>query len=128
MNGLTLAYLGDSYYELEIRKYLVTKGITNVNKLHKSAVMYTSSIAQAHISKYLSDQNLLTEEEISLFKRGRNSSGPGRKNVDKTTYQNATGFEALIGALSLQDEKRAKELIAIGIDYIERGEDNGQSK
>lgn len=126
MNGLTLAYLGDSYYELKIRTHLVNKGITHVNKLHQTAIKYTSAVAQAKIAKYLSDENILSEDEIGYFKRGRNSSGPGRKNVDKTTYHNATGFEALIGALSIENEERAKQIIKLAIDYIEGGEDNGK--
>ncbi|CCV64864.1 conserved hypothetical protein [Alteracholeplasma palmae J233] len=118
MNGLTLAYLGDSYYEFHIRKYLLDSGMTNVNKLHKKAISYTSGTAQAKIIKYFIDSNLLTEDEITIFKRGRNSSGPGRKNIDSATYHLSTGFEALIGMLTLTNEKRVMELINLSIAYI----------
>jgi ribonuclease-3 family protein len=126
LNGLTLAYIGDSYYELSIRTYLVNHKLTKVNDLHKEAIKYTSGIAQAKIMNYLICVNLLTEDEIDLFKRGRNVSGNGRKNIDAKTYHLATGFEALIGSLYLNDKTRADEIIQISIDYIKKGDFDGK--
>ena len=51
-NGATLAYLGDSIYELFIRNNLLAKGLNDVNQLHKEATKYTSGVAQAKIIKY----------------------------------------------------------------------------
>ncbi len=122
MNGLTLAYLGDGYYEFKIRKHLIDQGLTDVNQLHHQAVKFTSGVAQAKLIDYLLEHKVLTEKEIILFKRGRNASGQGRKNIDAKTYQRATGFEALIGGLFLNEEKRADEIIDICIDLVNRGE------
>ncbi|MGE4320560.1 MAG: Mini-ribonuclease 3 [Acholeplasmataceae bacterium] len=122
MNGLTLAYLGDAYYELKIRNYLVSKGLTDVNQLHKQAIKFTSGVAQAKFIEYFILNQVLNENEINTFKRGRNASGQGRKNIDAKTYQSATGFEALIGQLFLQDKTRADQLINICIDLVDRGE------
>ncbi len=122
MNGLTLAYLGDGYYEFKIREYLIHKGLTDVNQLHHQAVSFTSGVAQAKLIDYLMDKALLSEKEISLFKRGRNASGQGRKNIDAKTYQSATGFEALIGGLFLSDRNRADQIIEMCIDLVDRGE------
>lgn len=122
MNGLTLAYLGDAYFELKIRNYLIGKGLTQVNELHREAIKYTSGVAQANLIEYLMDNNYLSEEEIKLFKRGRNASGQGRKNIDAKTYQSATGFEALIGGLSLENTKRANEIINLCISYVDGGD------
>jgi ribonuclease-3 family protein len=121
LNGLTLAYLGDSYYELSIRTYLVDKKLTDVNDLHKEAIKYTSGTAQAKIIQYLLDNNRLSEAELDLFKRGRNASGRGRKNMDAKLYTHATGFEALIGGLYLTDKNRADDLIKEAITWIEKG-------
>ena len=33
-NGLTLAYIGDAYYEMWIRNYGLSIGLTLVNDLH----------------------------------------------------------------------------------------------
>ena len=122
MNGLTLAYLGDAYFELKVRKYLVDKGLTKVNQLHNEAVKFTSSVAQREIITYLLDEQILNEKEISSYKRGRNNSTSGRKNVDAKTYVEATGFEALIGYLYINDLKRLDEIIDISINYIVKGE------
>ncbi|MFU8793538.1 MAG: Mini-ribonuclease 3 [Acholeplasmataceae bacterium] len=126
MNGLALAYIGDAYYELMIRNYLIKeKKLTNVNQLHKHAVLYTSGVAQAKIMTDFIESNILSEAEIEQFKHGRNNSGPGRKNIDAKTYHLATGFEALIGYLSINEESRAQTLIKHAIHLIERGETHG---
>lgn len=126
MNGLSLAYIGDSFYELEIRKYLVKKGITNVDKLHKTAVKYTSGIAQAHIIKELINKELINETEIEYFKKARNASGPGRKNISNKDYFLATGFEGLIGQLVINNNlERAEKIIIDSIAIIEsKGSEN----
>lgn len=122
-NGESLAYLGDSVYELLIRKHVLAKGIQDVNKLHKEAVKYTSGEAQAKIVLYLLANDILTEEEISYYKRGRNSShSKNRRNIKVSDYKMATGFEALIGFLSMsQNEERINELVLIAIKFIEEG-------
>lgn len=127
LNGLTLAYIGDSYYELSIRKHLLDLKLTNVNDLHKRAIKYTSGQAQAMIMNYLIERSLITESEIETFKRGRNSSGPGRKNIDAKNYHLATGFEALIGYLYLHDTPRADVIIHMAISFIEKGDFNGKN-
>lgn len=119
MNGLTYAYIGDAYYELRIRKYLIDRKMTRVNALHKRAIDFTSSVAQAKIIVHMIETEVIDQEEIARFKNGRNTSGPGRKNVDARTYHMATGFEALIGALYLENQARADELVDIAIRFIE---------
>lgn len=121
MNGLALAYIGDAYYELEIRKHLINKGFTNVNILHNKAVKFTSGNAQATIVDYLINNNLITEDEFAIFKRGRNQSSSGRKNIDPKIYTYATGFESLIGYLYLNDKERLNEIVLKSIYIIENG-------
>lgn len=127
MNGLTLAYIGDAYYELYIRRYLIDKKITNVNQLHKTAIKYTQGESQSKIVMAFIDANELNEDELSLYKRGRNASGPGRKNTDAKTYHQATGFESLIGGLYLEDKNRCDTLIIKAIKLIESGDLNGKN-
>lgn len=96
-NGLTLAYIGDSYYELLIRKHLLDKNLTKVNDLHQNAIKYTSSVNQAKAVNYLLD-SVYTKEEIAIYKRGRNQTASHKpKNADIATYNKSTGFEAVIG-------------------------------
>ncbi len=127
MNGLTLAYIGDAYYELKIRKHLINKNITHVNQLHKNAIKFTKGESQAEIITYFIEKNILSSDELSFYKRGRNASGPGRKNIDAKTYHQATGFEAVIGGLYLEDLNRCDELIEKAITYIEGGDLDGKN-
>ena len=116
-SGLSLAYIGDAVYELEIRKYLLSLGITKVKELHNEAIKFTSAHAQANIMAHLMDK--LSEEEIEYYKRGRNSGGTHKpKNFSLKEYREATGFESLIGALFLEkNEERLKEIIDLSISF-----------
>ncbi len=116
---LVLAYLGDGTYELFVRAMLVEKNNEPVQKLHKKATHYVKAAAQSRIMEVI--EPLLTEEELAVFKRGRNAkSHTMPKNADMAEYRRATGFEALIGYLYLkQDTKRMTELMQLGVDTIE---------
>ena len=120
---LTLAYIGDAIYELVIRTILVEKGNTQVNKLHQRASKLVKASAQSEIIEKL--KPYLTEEEMGIFKRGRNAkSFTMAKNASMSDYRRATGFEALMGHLYLTEQwDRMLELIKIGI--IE-GEKDGE--
>ena len=72
VNTITLAYLGDSVYEVYVRDYLIKKGIAKVEELQKEAIKLVSAKSQKRILDYLLDNNILSEEEISIVKRGRN--------------------------------------------------------
>lgn len=105
MNVLTLAYLGDSIYEIYIRKYLVNKGIVKVKELQANAVLYVSARAQSKFLKDMIDNNFFSEIELSVVKRARNNKGSSHpKNTDIITYKHATGLEALIGYLYLENK------------------------
>ena len=102
INVLVLAYLGDTVYENYIRKFLISKGIGNVNDLQKEAVSYVSAKSQASFLQKMIDEEFLTEEEMNVFKRARNyktTSHP--KSCDIITYKYATGLEAVVGYLEL---------------------------
>lgn len=115
VNILTLAYLGDSVYELHIREYLIKKGIYKVNNLQKNALKYVTAKSQCVFINNFLDNNILSEEEIDIVKRGRNAkvySHP--KNTDIVTYKWATALECLFGYLKLKkEEERIIELIKI---------------
>ena len=116
---LTLAYIGDSIYDLIIKNLVVNRGNKQVNKLHKE----TSSLVQASTQSLMmrTMQEHLTEEEHAIYKRGRNAkSVTPAKNQSITDYRRATGFEALIGYLYLKKEwKRLVDLVKIGLDSLE---------
>lgn len=115
---LTLAYIGDAIYEIVIRSYVISKGDTQVNKHHKRTSNLVKAGAQASMIESLMED--LTEEEISVFKRGRNAKSVSMaKNASMSEYRRATGFEALMGYLYLSGQsKRMLELIKKGIENI----------
>lgn len=105
-NVLTLAYLGDAIYELYIREYLISKGIVKVNDLQKHAINFVSANAQSKILQNLLDSSFLKEDEINIVYRARNNKATRHpKNTDIITYKYATGLEALIGYLYLENKK-----------------------
>ena len=102
LNGSNLSYIGDAYYELEIRKYLISKNITKNKDLIKLSVEFVSASAHAYIFENI--KNELTEEEMSIFTRGRNATSKGhRKNVNRLEHAISSGFEAIIGFLYLKE-------------------------
>ena len=115
---LTLAYIGDCVYDLIIKSLVIGHGNKQVNKMHKE----TSSLVQASTQSLMMRklQDLLTDEERAVYKRGRNAKSVSpAKNQSVTDYRRATGFEALLGYLYLQKEwKRMLDLVKIGLDSL----------
>lgn len=112
---LTLAYIGDGVYELVIRTILVKKGNCPVNQLHKRASNLVKAGTQSHMMEIL--EPMLTEEELTVYKRGRNAHSPTMaKHATMADYRRATGFEALMGYLYLKEEyHRIFALVRAGI-------------
>ena len=68
---LVLAYIGDAVYELLIRTKVINHGSMQVNKMHKKSASLVKAETQANIVKAIQDD--LTEEELAVYKRGRNA-------------------------------------------------------
>ncbi len=122
---LTLAFLGDAIYSLLVREMLVKTANRPTNALHKESIKLVNANCQAEmIKKILSE---LTEEEESIFKRGRNAhSGHVPKNQSDADYRYATGLETLYGYLYLiGDFKRILYIfnISTGEEYLEKQRD-----
>lgn len=119
-----LAYAGDAVYEMLVRSYIIKNNDTNVNKMHRYAVKFVKAKAQANIVKKL--DSVLTDEEKTIVKRGRNAkvtSSP--KNAELMDYRYATGFEALMGYLYLNDKlDRLMELFEKIIELIEKDDEH----
>lgn len=116
INVITLAYIGDAVYEVYVRDYLIKNGIAKVEDLQREAIKYVSAKSQCNILTYLMNNNLLTDMELDIVKRGRNykrASHP--KNTDIITYKMSSGFEAMIGYLYLNNEL---ERLTTIMDYI----------
>lgn len=115
---LTLAYIGDSIYDLIIKSLVINEGNKQVQKLHQETSSLVQASAQSKMMRTL--QEILTEEEHAIYKRGRNAKSVSpAKNQSITDYRRATGFEALMGYLYLKkDMKRLIDLVKIGLDSL----------
>lgn len=124
LNGQTLAYLGDAVYEIYIRRHLIKGGIVRPQVLQREATYYVSAKAQAALIMKMQDDGIISDEEIRIFKRGRNAKTHTKaKNTTLRTYQFSTGFEALIGYLDLENKRqRIDELVAWCIKTVENGD------
>lgn len=123
MNGLSLAYIGDAIYELEVRQHLLSLGLTKVNDLQKRSKHYVSAKAHAALFDLMITDNLLTDTELSYFKRGRNAKPHTKaKNTDVVSYRVSTGVEALFGFLYLsQQHDRIQSLMTWIFEQVESG-------
>lgn len=119
---LTLAYIGDGIYEIVIRTIIVDEANRQVNKIHKAASGLVKAGTQAKMIHLIMDD--LTEEEIQIFKRGRNAKAVTRaKNASMSEYRRATGFEALMGWLYLSGQSdRMMNLIMLALKRFEMEE------
>ncbi len=112
INVQILALLGDAVFSLYIREELLKLGINNPKKLQAKSVEYVSAKGQVKILNELLEQNLLTEEELDIVKRGRNNKKESHpKNTEIITYKLSTGFEALLGDLYLNNKERLQEIL-----------------
>lgn len=111
---LTLAFVGDAVYSLLIRQHLATQKRYTIHTLHYMAVQYVSAKGQFAALKLIED--MLTDEEKTLVKRGQNSSkATVSKHATPQEYRASTGFECLIGYLQLCGRQdRINEIV----DYI----------
>lgn len=98
LSPLQLAYIGDAVHALIVRRYLLDKNM-QVKKMHLLSVRAVCAVSQNKAMEAILP--LLDEEEIGIFKRGRNAHPHhgGPKGATTSEYANATGLEALIGFL-----------------------------
>ncbi len=113
MNMLALAHVGDAVYELLVRGMLCCEKHGSVMQLHRHTVERVRAEAQAESAEKLLPR--LTEEELAVYKRGRNTKvNSVPHHADVAQYHAATGLEALFGWLYLQGKtERIGELFAV---------------
>ena len=100
LNPLVLAFVGDSVQQLMVRTKLASTSTAKAGELHKLQSEQIKASAQA---KYMDEiMSILTEDEIAIFKRARNTHmNTMAKNASVADYKKASGFEAVIGYLYL---------------------------
>ncbi len=101
ISSIGLAHLGDAVYELWVRAYLCSHGKATGKGLHRAAVELVKAPAQAQRADII--LSLLTDEELAVFKRGRNAHvNTIPHNASRSDYLKATALECLLGYLYLQ--------------------------
>ena len=115
---LTLAFVGDCVFDMVIRTVLAGQGNIPNGKLHKKKADIVMAAAQADMADAIMEE--LDEDEIAVYKRGRNAhTGSKAKNATESDYHKATGLEALFGYLYMtHKQQRALQLIKTGLDKI----------
>ena len=118
LSGATLAYLGDAVFEVLVRRYLISLGISHGGTLSRLALGFVRATAQSEGMDKL--EPILTEQEEYIFKRGRNANGIAiPKSASAREYRRATGLEALFAYLDLTGQsERADELFRIGFSDV----------
>ena len=116
LSPLALAFVGDGIYGLMVRERLVRAANRPTNSLHNASVKLVKASAQAEAAERILP--LLTEEELSVYKRGRNAHVSGiPKGSSCGDYHKATGLEALFGFLYLSGRTgRMHELFSLICD------------
>ena len=119
---LVLAYLGDAYFELLAREYIVGDGNCRVSSINEDIKMFVTAVSQSEIIGSLIPY--LTDEETDFYKYGRNARNTHRsKSAQAIEYRRATGLECLFGFLYVSGRAdRAHELFTYAAKL--RGGDN----
>lgn len=122
LSPLSLAFIGDTVFDLFVREKLLCDANRPVKKLHNTAAKLVNAKTQAKIAEALTEK--FTEQELGVFKRGRNAhTNHIAKNASNRDYHYATGLEAVFGFVYLNgDTARLRELFSLALDAAETPE------
>lgn len=126
VSPLNLAFIGDSVYEVVIRNKMLAEHNSSVKDVNQRVSEFTRATAQCRMAMALEKE--LSEKELRIYKRGRNAKSLSvPKSCTISEYRHATGLEALIGYLFLNNEyARLLELIDAGCSLLSVPETEAQ--
>ena len=118
ISSIGLAHMGDAVFEILVRSWLCVHGKATGKGLNQATIALVRAESQAKKAEKILP--LLTEEELAVYKRGRNAKSPTMaKNATMSDYRKATGLEAVMGYLYVTDRfERMVELISIAVDGL----------
>ena len=110
ISAIGLAHMGDAVYETLVRTWLCVHGKATGKELHRTTIALVCAQKQAELAQRVLPQ--LTEEELAVYKRGRNANVHAMpRSATPAQYHAATGMECLMGWLYLRgDKERAEQL------------------
>ncbi len=114
LNSVVLAFVGDAVYSLYVREKLTFSSDSKAGELNKLATAEVNAKSQAELIQSI--LNVLTDDELAIFKRARNAKKSTKaKHASVVDYNNATGFEAVLGYLYLTgNEQRLNYILNRG--------------
>lgn len=108
----SLSFIGDAVYTLYVREHCA--GICQQSsKLQKMCNSYNSAKGQSRAFMFLKDRGFFNEDDLDVFKRGRNAIRHIPKNGDRLSYETASGLEAITGYLYLTKSDRLEEMFRL---------------
>lgn len=105
-SGYSLSFIGDAVFTLKVREYFLEHHFQSSASLQRLCNGYNSASGQFRVFHRLNDEGFFTQEELEVYKRGRNAISHIPKNGDLKTYECASGLEAVTGYLYLNDKER----------------------
>lgn len=119
---IVLAYMGDAVLEIFIRTLLVNMYSNKVSNINSKCAYYVKATTQSRVVRCFLDDDIFTEEEKAVYRRGRNANSASvAKNARLSEYKMSTGFEAVLGDLYLnKNETRLIEIIRFYIAAVEK--------
>ena len=106
----SLSFIGDAVYTLHVRQHFIENNYQQSNKLQYLCNKYNSAKGQMKVFEHLKEINFFNEEELNVYKRGRNNIRHIPKNGDKHSYEVASGLEAIVGYLYLTNTNKLEKL------------------
>ena len=119
ISSIGLAHMGDAVFELLVRAWLCAHGGATGRGMHRAAVSLVCAESQAEKAEKILP--LLTEEELAVFKRGRNAHvHTVPHSASRPDYLKATALECLLGYLYLHGRReRINALFAVMMEEDE---------
>jgi len=105
----SLAFIGDAVYTLRVREFYISNKYQSSKELQRLCTRYNCAKGQMATFQRLKDSGFFNEEELEVFKRGRNHITHVPKNGDLNSYKTASGLEAITGYLYLTNKERLEE-------------------
>ena len=118
----SLSFIGDAVFTLRVREFFICHKYQSSKTLQQLCNRYNCAKGQMNVFNRLNDEGFFKEEELEVFKRGRNHISHIPKNGDRVSYETASGLEAICGYLYLTDKERLElfftKVFEGGIDNV----------
>ncbi len=113
-----LAFLGDVVFEMFLRELAVAKNLSHSKDLHAFTTARAKAAAQVELLHQLKPH--LTEAELEIVRQGRNVGVSVGRRANQADHRQATGLEALLGALHLSNQARLQEILVLAKPWLEQ--------